>query len=145
MSAGDATTGAEFRPRVLLAKSFIDSHDRAIQTIAKVLRDSGMEVILMDYEVAEQISSTAIQEDADVIGVSFMSGGQVQTTKSLIAALHEAGSDEIPIVLGGTIRPFDVEDLESAGVRAIFRGGEPLSSVSETFRALAVARRDSLS
>jgi methylmalonyl-CoA mutase C-terminal domain/subunit len=124
-------------PRVLLAKSFIDSHDRAIETIAKVLRDGSMEVILLEYELAEQISAAAIQEDVDVIGVSFMSGGQVEVTRSLVSSLGDGGRPDIPIVIGGTIRPFDEPELEASGVRAIFRGGEPLSSIVETFRALA--------
>ena len=126
-----------FYPRILLAKSFIDSHDRAIETIAKVLRDGGMEVILLEYEVAEQVAAAAIQEDVDVIGVSFMSGGQVDVTKTLVAALAEAGRSEIPLVVGGTIRPFDVAELEAAGVRSIFRGGEPLATVLATFAGLA--------
>lgn len=131
----------QFYPRILLAKSFIDSHDRAIETIARVLRDAGMEVILLEYEVAEQISATAIQEDADVIGVSFMSGGQVEVTKELVAALAEAERPDLPLVVGGTIRPFDIPELEAAGVRKIFRGGETLVSIGETFRDLAEETR----
>jgi methylmalonyl-CoA mutase C-terminal domain/subunit len=123
--------------RVLLAKSFIDSHDRAIETIAKVLRDGGIEVILLDYEVAEQIGAAAIQEDVDVIGVSFMSGGQVEVTRALAASLAEGDRPGLPLVVGGTIRPFDVPELEAAGVRAIFRGGETLDSILQTFRDLA--------
>lgn len=127
----------DFRPRVLLAKSFIDSHDRAIETIAKVLRDGGMEVILVEYELPEQVAATAIEEDVDVIGVSFMSGGQVEVTKGLVASLAEGERPDLPIVVGGTIRPFDVPELEGAGVKAIFRGGETLDSILETFRTLA--------
>jgi methylmalonyl-CoA mutase C-terminal domain/subunit len=133
--------GTDFHPRILLAKSFLDSHDRATKTIAQLLRDGGMEVILLEYEVAEQIAATAIQEDVDVIGVSFMSGGQVEVTRSLAAALSSEGRPDVPIVIGGTIRPFDVPELEAAGVRSIFRGGEQLSSILETFQDLAVAAR----
>lgn len=136
---------ADLYARVLLAKSFIDSHDRAIETIAKVLRDGGMEVILIDYEVAEQIGAAAIQEDVDVIGVSFMSGGQVEVTKALVEALSADGRGNLPLVVGGTIRPFDVPELERAGVRAIFRGGETLDSILETFRALARESRTAAS
>ena len=126
-----------FRPRVLLAKSFIDSHDRAIGTIAIALRDAAMEVILLDYRLPEEIAETAVQEDVDVIGVSFMSGGQVDVTQHLAEALRAAGRDDLPIVIGGTIRPFDVPELEQAGVREIFRGGETLAAIVETFSALA--------
>lgn len=122
---------------MLLAKSFIDSHDRAIGTIALALRNAGMEVILLDYRLPEEIAVTAMQEDVDVIGVSFMSGGQVEVTTEMVAALNAAGHEQLPVVVGGTIRPFDVPMLEQAGVRAIFRGGETLASVVETFASLA--------
>jgi methylmalonyl-CoA mutase, C-terminal domain len=137
-----AAEPSRVRPRVLLAKSFIDSHDRAIETIAKVLRDAGMEVILLDYELARQVSSAADQEDVDVIGVSFMSGGQVEVTKELFASMEELGVGDIPVVVGGTIRPFDVPELEGAGVRAIFRGGEALDSIVKTFGDLAAQSRN---
>ena len=124
-------------PRVLLTKSFIDSHDRAIKTIAVALRDAGMEVVLIDYETPQDVVSIALDEDVDVVGISFMSGGQVSTTEAVTRALHAAGRADLPVVVGGTIRPFDVEGLESAGVRAIFRGGERLEKVVECFRELA--------
>lgn len=142
--SSDATSddpGPRFIPRVLLTKSFIDSHDRAIGTIAKALRDAGMEVILIDYQVPQDIAATAIQEDVDVIGVSFMSGGQVDVTQQLYAALREQEHPELPVVIGGTIRPFDVPELEQAGVRAIFRGGETLKKVADTFGELASESR----
>jgi methylmalonyl-CoA mutase C-terminal domain/subunit len=131
-----------FIPRVLLAKSFIDSHDRAITTIAMALRDAAMEVVLVEYQIPDEIAAAAVQEDADIIGVSFMSGGQVDVTQRLSAALKRAGRGDLPIVIGGVIRPFDVPDLEQAGVRAIFRGGETLESVVKSFRELAAASRN---
>lgn len=126
------------RPKVLLAKSFIDSHDRAIKTIALTLRDAGMEVVLIDYEVPDDIVRTAIDEDVDVIGVSFMSGGQVQVTSDLMAQMSAQGLESTPVVVGGAIRPFDLEGLAAAGVRSVFRGGEQLSTIAETFRELSV-------
>jgi methylmalonyl-CoA mutase, C-terminal domain len=129
--------GTRFIARVLLCKSFIDSHDRAIGTIAKALRDDGMEVIMLEYQVPEQIAVTASQEDVDVIGVSFMSGGQVDVTQRLRSALTEEGHNDLPVVVGGTIRPFDIPQLEQSGVRAIFRGGETLATVVDSFRELA--------
>jgi methylmalonyl-CoA mutase, C-terminal domain len=127
--------------RVLLTKSFIDSHDRAIGTIALALRNAGMEVILLDYRLPEEIAATAMQEDVDVIGVSFMSGGQVDVTTAMVQALEAAGHERLPVVVGGTIRPFDIPQLEQAGVQAIFRGGETLASVVETFSSLAAKSR----
>jgi methylmalonyl-CoA mutase cobalamin-binding domain/chain len=128
-------------PRVLLTKSFIDSHDRAIKTIAVALRDASMEVILVDYETAEDIVGTAIDEDVDVVAISFMSGGQVEVTSAVTAQLRAAGRDDLPVVVGGTIRPFDVEGLDAAGVKAIFRGGERLETIVTRFRELALERR----
>jgi methylmalonyl-CoA mutase C-terminal domain/subunit len=128
-------------PRVLLTKSFIDSHDRAIATIALALRDASMEVILIDYELPEDVANVAEQEDVDVIGISFMSGGQVETTEKVLADLGHRGLGALPVVVGGAIRPFDVGPLEAAGVKSIFRGGAALSDVVSTFRRLAEAYR----
>jgi methylmalonyl-CoA mutase C-terminal domain/subunit len=102
------------------------------------------EVILLGYQVPEEVVTTALQEDVDVIGVSFMSGGQAEATRALTGALAQAGLSSIPVVVGGPIRPFDIPDLEAAGVRTIFRGGETLESIQETFADLAaVSRADS--
>ena len=125
------------RPRVLLTKSFIDSHDRAIATIALALRDAAMEVVLIDYEQPEDVVSVALQEDVDVIGVSFMSGGQVETTERIVAELARQGVPDLPVVVGGIIRPFDVPPLEAVGVREIFRGGAPMADVVATFERLS--------
>ena len=130
-----------FVPRVLLTKSFIDSHDRAVKTIAVALRDAGFEVVLIDYEIPQDVVDAAVDEDVDVIGISFMSGGQVAVTQAIVAALREHGRENLPVVVGGTIRPFDVDGLQTAGVRAIFRGGESFAKVVETFRELATEAR----
>lgn len=132
----------EDRIRVLMTKSFIDSHDRAIKTIATALRDAAMEVILVDYATPQDVVDIAVDEDVDVIGISFMSGGQVDVTREVMSLLSSRGADDIPVVVGGTIRPFDVEPLTEAGVAAIFRGGEKLSAISMTFLDLAQRRRD---
>jgi methylmalonyl-CoA mutase, C-terminal domain len=130
------------RPRVLLTKSFIDSHDRAIATIALALRDASMEVVLIDYEQPEDVVTVALQEDVDVIGLSFMSGGQVETTQKVIAELQRREVADLPVVVGGIIRPFDVPPLEAAGVQAIFRGGAPLAEVVAKFTQLSQAYRE---
>lgn len=135
------TQNATPQPRILLTKSFIDSHDRAIATIALALRDAAMEVVLIDYEQPEDVVNVALQEDVDVIGVSFMSGGQVETTEKIFAELKRRDLAHLPVVVGGTIRPFDVPQLEAAGVKEIFRGGAPLSDVVESFLKLSRAYR----
>ena len=130
------------RPRILLTKSFIDSHDRAIATIALALRDAAMEVVLIDYEQPEDVVTVALQEDVDVIGLSFMSGGQVETTQKIVAEMARRGVADLPIVVGGIIRPFDVPPLEAAGVKAIIRGGAPLAEMVATFAQLSRAYRE---
>jgi methylmalonyl-CoA mutase C-terminal domain/subunit len=124
------------RARVLLTKSYIDSHDRAIKTIATLLRDAGMEVVLTDYQVPEDIVATAMDEDVSVIGLSFMSGGQVEVSSRVVQLLR-ASEATIPVIVGGTIRPFDVGPLNDVGITHIFRGGEKLTTISETFRKVA--------
>lgn len=126
--------------RVLMTKSFIDSHDRAIKTVATALRDASMEVVLIDYETPKDVIDVAIDEDVDVVGLSFMSGGQVDVTTQVVEGLRRRGASDVPVVVGGTIRPFDVQPLEAAGVAAIFRGGEKLASIADTFRRLAEER-----
>lgn len=130
------------RHRVLMTKSFIDSHDRAIKTVTTALRDAGMEVVLFDYETPQDIVRVAIEEDVDVVGLSFMSGGQVDVTSQVLRLLAEDGAHDVPVVVGGTIRPFDVEPLEKAGVAAIFRGGERLEAIAVTFEELANRHAD---
>src|SRR3954449_4524203 len=97
--------------RVLMTKSFIDSHDRAIKTVATALRDASMEVVLIDYETPPDVIDVAIDEDVDVVGLSFMSGGQVDVTTQVVEGLRARGAHDVPVVVGGTIRPFDVEPL----------------------------------
>jgi len=140
-SSGAAGASGDPPYRVLLTKSFIDSHDRAIQTIAKALRDAAMEVIWFEYEVPEEIAQAATDEDVDIVGISFMSGGQVAVTTRLVEVLRDHRHDDLPIVVGGTIRPFDIPALEAVGVRRIFRGGESLSSVVEAFAEIAKSYR----
>lgn len=132
-----ATQDTAPAPRILLTKSFIDSHDRAIATIALALRDAAMEVVLIDYERPEDVVTVALQEDVDVIGISFMSGGQVETTEKIFSELARRNVANLPVVVGGIIRPFDVPPLEAVGVREIFRGGAPLADVVKTFGRLS--------
>ena len=100
-----------------------------------------MEVVLIDYEQPEDVVTVALQEDVDVIGISFMSGGQVETTQKIVAELKRREIADLPVVVGGIIRPFDVAPLEVAGVKEIFRGGAPLADVVATFERLSRAYR----
>ena len=122
--------------RVLLTKSAHDGHDRGIRVIAKALRDEGMEIIYTQFKLPEDIAAVAIQEHVDLIGISYFAGGQVKVTEKLLGLLSEKGIEDLPVIVGGTIRPFDVPKLEAMGVRGIFRGGDTMKSVADHIRQL---------
>ena len=117
--------------RVIMAKVSLDGHDRGIRVIAKALRDEGMEVIYVQFKLPEDIVAVAIQENVDIIGISFACGGQVNVTEKVRELLKEKGLEDLPIIVGGTIRPFDIPGLEGAGVSAIFRGGDNLKKIAK--------------
>jgi len=121
--------GQNSRIRILLSKSALDGHDRGIRVIAKALRDQGMEVIYTQFKLPEDIVAVAIQENVDIIGISFATGGQVKVTQNVMRLLKEKGMEDVPVIVGGTIRPFDFQALNDAGVRGIFRGGDSLDKI----------------
>jgi methylmalonyl-CoA mutase C-terminal domain/subunit len=124
-------------PRVLLAKPGLDGHDRGIKVIAMALRDAGAEVIYLGLRVtAGQIVRAATDEDADLIGISSLSGAHLPIAEQLLAAMTGAGLDT-PLVIGGTIPPGDVAVLRSLGVAGVFPVGTPLPRVVEGVLALA--------
>ena len=114
-------------PRVVLAKPGLDGHDRGIKVIAMALRDAG----------AEEIVQAAADEDADVIGISVLSGAHLELAASLVRERDARGLREIPIVLGGTIAAGDVDELRALGVAAVFPVGASLFEVVEGVRSLA--------
>ena len=108
------------RIRVVIAKPGLDGHDRGAKVIARALRDAGMEVIYTGLrQTPEQIVSAALQEDADVIGLSILSGSHRELIPSLVEGLREAGVD-VPVVVGGIIPEVDVAPLQQAGVAAVY-------------------------
>lgn len=125
----------ERRIRVVLAKPGLDGHNRGIHVISKTLADAGMEVIYLGLRKRpEEIARTAVQEDADVIGLSILSGAHMELVPATLAALRELGGEDIPLVVGGIIPDDDAEDLRRMGVAAIFTPGEPLSRIVEVVR-----------
>lgn len=120
--------------RVLLTKSILDHHDRGIKYLSQFLRNAEMEVIYTEYGLPEEIVNMAVQEAVDAIGISFLSGGQVKVTQRVVELLKEQGLGEIPIFVGGTIRPFDTPKLEELGVKGIYRGGDPLDGFVDKIR-----------
>ncbi|MEB2837237.1 MAG: cobalamin B12-binding domain-containing protein [Desulfurococcales archaeon] len=130
------------RYKVLVAKLGIDGHDRGAKVIARALKDAGFEVVYTGIrQTPEQVVAAAIQEDVDVIGVSILSGAHMHHMKKLMEKLREAGADDIPVVLGGTIPLPDVEPLLKMGVRRVFLPGTSLKEIIEEVEKLAEEKK----
>jgi methylmalonyl-CoA mutase, C-terminal domain len=128
--------------RILVAKPGLDGHDRGAKVIAYALRDAGMEVVYSGLRrTADEIVKAAIDEDVDAIGLSILSGAHLSLTEKIIAALSEAGVEEIAVVVGGTIPPRDIEPLERIGAAAVFPTGTPLSAIAPKIREVVNSRR----
>ena len=112
-------------PKVLLAKMGLDGHDRGVKVIARAMRDAGFEVVYMGMRVtADQIAQTALQEDADVLGISILSGAHMRLMPRLTNALTERGlKGDVLLLVGGTIPEDDVEPLREMGVQGVFPVG----------------------
>src|SRR6187551_2048350 len=107
--------------RVIIAKPGLDGHDRGAKVIARALRDAGMEVIYTGLrQTPEQIVSAALQEDADAIGLSILSGAHMHICPRLMELLHARGLDDVLVVVGGIIPDVDIPKLRAIGVRGIF-------------------------
>ena len=108
----------------MIAKPGLDGHDRGAKIIARALRDAGMEVIYTGlHQTPEQIVETAIQEDADAVGVSILSGAHMTLVPRIVDGLRANGADDVLVVVGGTIPPDDAEELKAQGVAAVFGPG----------------------
>jgi methylmalonyl-CoA mutase C-terminal domain/subunit len=128
--------------RVVIAKPGLDGHDRGAKIIARSLRDAGMEVIYTGlHQTPEQIVETAIQEDADAVGISILSGAHMTLVPRIVEGLRENDAGDVLVVVGGTIPPEDAEELKRLGVAEVFTPGAPTSAIVEFLRsALAPAR-----
>jgi methylmalonyl-CoA mutase cobalamin-binding domain/chain len=127
--------------RVVIAKPGLDGHDRGAKIIARSLRDAGMEVIYTGlHQTPEQIVETAIQEDADAVGVSILSGAHMTLVPRIVEGLRENEAGDVLVVVGGTIPPEDAEELKRLGVSEVFTPGAPTSAIVDFLRsALAPA------
>ena len=118
--------------RVVIAKPGLDGHDRGAKVIARALRDAGMEVIYTGLrQTPEQIVSAALQEDADVIGLSILSGAHLPVCERVMTLLREEGLDDVLVLVGGIIPNQDRPRLEAIGVRGIFLPGTPMQDIIE--------------
>ena len=119
-----------------MAKPGLDGHDRGAKVIARALRDAGMEVIYTGlHQTPEQIVETAIQEDADAVGISILSGAHMTLVPRIVDGLRERGADDVLVVVGGTIPGDDVAELRERGVAAVFTPGAATSDIVEFLRA----------
>ena len=122
--------------RVVIAKPGLDGHDRGAKIIARALRDAGMEVIYTGlHQTPEQIVETALQEDADAVGISILSGAHMTLVPKILEGLREHGLEEVLVVVGGTIPKPDIEALKEQGVAEIFTPGAPVSDIVEFLQA----------
>src|SRR4249919_4006207 len=118
------------RVRVVIAKPGLDGHDRGAKVIARALRDAGMEVIYTGLrQTPEQIVTAALQEDADVIGLSILSGAHNHIAPKLMDLLKANGLDDVLVVIGGIIPDVDVPKLQALGVKGIFLPGAPMQDI----------------
>lgn len=118
------------RARVVVAKPGLDGHDRGAKIIARALRDAGMEVIYTGlHQTPEQIVETVLQEDADAVGLSILSGAHMTLVPRILALLGEPALGEVIVTVGGTIPADDAVELKELGVAAVFTPGTPTEDV----------------
>jgi methylmalonyl-CoA mutase C-terminal domain/subunit len=127
--------------RIVVAKPGLDGHDRGAKVIARALRDAGMEVIYTGlHQTPEQIVATVIQEDADAVGLSILSGAHMTLVPRIVELLREAGAGEVIVTVGGTIPAEDIAELKALGVAEVFTPGTSTAAAVDFIRG-AVAPR----
>jgi methylmalonyl-CoA mutase C-terminal domain/subunit len=126
--------------RVVIAKPGLDGHDRGAKIIARALRDAGMEVIYTGlHQTPEQIVETAIQEDADAVGVSILSGAHMTLVPRIVDGLRANGAEDVLVVVGGTIPPDDADELKAKGVAEVFGPGATTGEIVDFLRGAVAA------
>jgi methylmalonyl-CoA mutase, C-terminal domain len=126
---------ADRKIRVVVAKPGLDGHDRGAKIIARALRDAGMEVIYTGlHQTPEQIVETVIQEDADAVGLSILSGAHMTLVPRIASLLKDQGAEEVVLVVGGTIPNDDIPELKKLGVAEIFTPGASVQGIIDFIR-----------
>jgi methylmalonyl-CoA mutase C-terminal domain/subunit len=126
MSASTSTK----KIRVVVAKPGLDGHDRGAKIIARALRDAGMEVIYTGlHQTPEQIVETVLQEDADAVGLSILSGAHMTLVPKVVELLKEQDAEDVVVTVGGTIPAQDIEELKALGVAEVFTPGAPTQAI----------------
>ena len=127
--------------RVVVAKPGLDGHDRGAKIIARALRDAGMEVIYTGlHQTPEQIAETVIQEDADAVGLSILSGAHMTLVPKVVELLQAQGVDDVLVTVGGTIPADDIPELKNLGVAEVFTPGAGTDDIVEFIQERASAR-----
>jgi methylmalonyl-CoA mutase C-terminal domain/subunit len=129
--------------RVVIAKPGLDGHDRGAKVIARALRDAGMEVIYTGLrQTPEQIVAAALQEDADAIGLSILSGAHMHICPRVMELLKEKGLSDVIVVVGGIIPDVDIPKLQAIGINGIFLPGSPMQEIITYIETHARAAAD---
>ena len=127
--------------RVVVAKPGLDGHDRGAKIIARALRDAGMEVIYTGlHQTPEQIAATVVQEDADAVGLSILSGAHMTLVPRVVELLKEQDAEDVVLTVGGTIPNDDIGELKKLGVDEIFTPGAPTDEIVEFIRGAVSTR-----
>jgi methylmalonyl-CoA mutase C-terminal domain len=127
--------------RVVVAKPGLDGHDRGAKIIARALRDAGMEVIYTGlHQTPEQIVETVIQEDADAVGLSILSGAHMTLVPKVVALLREQEAGDVVVTVGGTIPADDIPELKKLGVAEVFTPGASTQEIIDYIRDATEAR-----
>ena len=136
----DTPTATSKKIRVVVAKPGLDGHDRGAKIIARALRDAGMEVIYTGlHQTPEQIVETVIQEDAQAVGLSVLSGAHMTLVPRIVALLEEQGIDDVVVIVGGTIPGDDIPELKRLGVAEVFGPGSSTEAIIEFIRGAVAA------
>ena len=126
--------------RVLIAKPGLDGHDRGAKVIARALRDAGFEVIYTGlHQTPEQVAETVVQEDADAVGLSLLSGAHMTLMPRVVELLREKGAGDVVVFGGGIIPDDDITKLKELGVAEIFTPGAPVGEIVEFLREKVAA------
>ena len=116
--------------RIVIAKPGLDGHDRGAKIVARSLRDAGMEVIYTGlHQTAEQVVATVVQEDADAVGLSILSGAHMTLVPRVMDLLAAEGADDVLVIVGGTIPSDDADELRALGVAAVYTPGAPVDEM----------------
>jgi len=131
-----AQQGSGRKIRVVVAKPGLDGHDRGAKIIARALRDAGMEVIYTGlHQTPEQIAETVLQEDADAVGLSILSGAHMTLVPRVVSLLKEQGAEDVVVTVGGTIPADDIPELKELGVAAVFTPGSSTQEIVDFIRS----------